>query len=86
MSPKKVEKTWGNADFSAEKFKAATPSEKAKMAYSLMQSKKYIGKSVVISEKSWAILMVTIFLIFILRILLQIHKKKGMMSGKLFFL
>ena len=46
ISIKKVEKKWGNYDFLAEKFKIATPIERAKMAYSLIQSKKYVGKSV----------------------------------------
>ena len=46
MPLQKVKQTWGGADFSAEKFKTALPSEKAKMAYSLINNKKYIGKSV----------------------------------------
>lgn len=46
LSIKKVEKKWGNADFQPEKFKIATPIERAKMTYSLIQSKKYIGNSV----------------------------------------
>lgn len=47
MSLKKVEKKWGQSEFSAERFKTAPPSEKAKMAYSLIKSKKYIAKSVI---------------------------------------
>lgn len=46
MPLKKVEEKWGQAEFFAEKFKLASPVEKAKMAYSLIKNKKYIGKSV----------------------------------------
>lgn len=45
MPTRTIQKMWGKSDFSAEVFKSAAPEVRAKMAYSLIKSKKYIGKS-----------------------------------------
>jgi hypothetical protein len=46
MSLTRVEKKWGQSNFSAEKFKAGDKQVRASMAFSLIKQKKYIGKSI----------------------------------------
>ena len=46
MSLTRIEKKWGESDFSAEKFKNGDKQARANMAYSLIKQKKYIGKSI----------------------------------------
>lgn len=46
MSLSRIEKKWGQGNFSAEKFKIGDKQARANMAYSLIKHKKYIGKNI----------------------------------------
>ena len=46
MSLDSIKKKWGTAQFSEKKFKLADEIEKAKMTYSLIQNKIYVGKPI----------------------------------------
>ncbi len=46
MSLEKIKQKWGQTLFVAKKFKVASENEKAKMTYSLINSKNYIGKPI----------------------------------------
>jgi hypothetical protein len=45
MQLPKIEKTWGESKFDEKKFKDGDISVRAKMAYDLIKSKTYVGKS-----------------------------------------
>lgn len=52
LSPNQVQQRWGHEDFNETKFKNADQSQRAKMAFSLMTSKKLLGlKPVEIRER-----------------------------------
>ena len=46
MSAQEVKVKWGNIPFDSQKFISGSYEEKAKMSYSIMQDKQFIGKSV----------------------------------------
>jgi hypothetical protein len=46
LSANEVKKRWGNEPLDEIRFKTANPSDRAKMAYSLMSSQKWLGLSV----------------------------------------
>ena len=45
MTTSEVKSRWGATEFDSNKFKVGKPETRAKMAFGLIQSKKYIGKT-----------------------------------------
>jgi hypothetical protein len=43
LDPKHVKQRWGDSSFSEQTFKEGRPEERAKMAYSLMSTKQFMG-------------------------------------------